>query len=75
MVEENILRLFTDVVLSPAPSPVDRLIAAKADGRAGSGGEPDAAERALLVREIDECCDLDCESSYAITSSCEKLLV
>ena len=37
MVEENILRLFTDVVLSLAPSPVDRLIAAKADGRAGSG--------------------------------------
>ena len=63
------------MLFSLAPSPVDRLIAAKADGRAGSGGEPDAAERALLVREIDECCDLDCESSYAITSSCEKLLV
>ena len=24
------------------------------------------------MREIDECCDLDCESYYAIISSCEK---
>lgn len=37
-------------MFSLAPSPVDRLIAAKADGRAGSGGEPDAAERAPVVR-------------------------